>query len=234
VEKANRPSPSSLPNLWPPLQACAPETLARLQAASVNLELAAGERLLTAGDVPNRIVVFSEGVLRVFHAASTEQEFTVKLLRTPVAVGLVEVITGNPWAGSVEALTPAAALELPADALRTEIDRDAALARALLSNLAMLFEGTIRSNRHLGFDDCETRLLRVLLEYADHFGRAGDDGLVLRFPLPLERLAREVGVTRRSIDRAISDLGKAGLVGRNSKGWLVLKDRDAARARVGN
>ena len=233
MEQVARPSPSSLPGLWPPLQACAEETRARLVAASAGTQLTTGERVLTAGEIPDRIVVFSEGVLRVFHAASPEREFTVKLLRAPVAVGLVEVITGNPWAGSVETLTPAAAVELPAWALRAEFGRDASLVRALLSNLAMLFEGTIRSNRHLGFDDCETRLLRVLLEYADHFGRASAGGTLVRFPLSLERLAREVGVTRRSIDRAMAGLTKAGLIGRNLKGWLVLKDPVAARQRVG-
>ncbi|MHB8877656.1 MAG: helix-turn-helix domain-containing protein [Myxococcaceae bacterium] len=101
-----------------------------------------------------------------------------------------------------------------------------------MADLASKFEGTIRSTRHLGFDDCETRLVRVLLEYAEHFGRESAAGVTVRFALSLERLAREVGVTRRSIDRAMAGLSKAGLVERSPKGWLVLRDLAAVRARV--
>ena len=227
------PSPSSLPGLWPPLKACAKETLARLIAASEATQYRAGEAILTIGETSDAVVVLSDGVVRVFHYKEPGVEFTVKLLRAPVAVGLVEVVTGHRWEASIEALLPAAAIVVPNWALRAEIARDAPLARAILAELAQLFEGTIRSNHHLGFDDAETRLLRVLLEYADHFGRPSPEGIVVRYALSLERLAREVGVNRRSIDRAMADLHKARLVERTPKGWLLLRDRDAARTRVG-
>lgn len=228
-----RPSPSSLPALWDPLQACAGPTRDRIVAASQGVTLAAGDLLVQAGAPPDRVVVLSEGVLRVFHVGA-ESQFTVKLLRAPNAVGLVEVLTGHPYAGSVEALVPAAGIVVPARAIREEVEHDAAFARAVLEDLAEKFEGTIRSTRHLGFDDAETRMVRVLLEYAEQFGRpaAAGGGTVIRHALSLERLSREVGVTRRSIDRAMADLTKAGLVERSDKGWLVLKDPTALRSRL--
>ncbi|HEY3450310.1 MAG TPA: Crp/Fnr family transcriptional regulator [Myxococcales bacterium] len=231
--QVQRPSPSALPALWEPLQACAAPTRERLVAAAQGVTLAAGDLLVEAGGAPERVVVLSEGVLRVFHVGA-ESQFTVKLLRAPNAVGLVEVLTGNPYAGSVEALVPTAGIVVPARAVREEVERDDAFARAVLRDIAAKFEGTIRSTRHLGFDDAETRLVRVLLEYAEHFGRpaTGGGGLVVRHALSLERLSREVGVTRRSIDRAVADLTRAGLVERSDKGWLVLKDPAALRSRL--
>ena len=228
-----RPSPSSLPALWEPLQACAAPTRDRLIAAAQGVTLAAFDLLVQAGGAPDRVVVLSEGVLRVFHVGA-ETQFTVKLLRAPNAVGLVEVLTGDPYAGSVEALVPAAGIVVPAPAVREEVEKDAAFARAVLRDIAAKFEGTIRSTRHLGFDDAETRLVRVLLEYAEHFGRPAPAGAgtAVRYGLSLERLSREVGVTRRSIDRAMADLTKAGLVERSDKGWIVLKDPVALRSRL--
>jgi CRP-like cAMP-binding protein len=227
------PSLASLPGLWPPMQACAKETSARLIAASEAVQYRANEPILEIGEAPDRVVVVSEGVVRIFHVKEPGVEFTVKLLRGPAAVGLVEVVTGHTWAASVEALVPSAGIVVPNWALRAELERDPQLARAILGDLSTLFEGTIRANHHLGFDDCETRLLRLLLEYADHFGRPSPEGLVIRFALSLERLAREVGVNRRSIDRAMAALHKARLVERTPKGWLLLRDREAARTRVG-
>ena len=224
-----RPSPATLPSLWAPLQACSAATRDHLISVSQGVELGAGELVLQAGSAPDRVVALSEGVLRVFHVGA-ESQFTVKLLRAPVAVGLVEVLTGNPYAGSVEALVPGAGIAVPAAAIREDVGRDEAFARAVLKDLAEKFEGTIRSTRYLGFDDAETRLVRVLLEYSEHFGRDAPGGTLVRHALSLERLSREVGVTRRSIDRALADLTKAGLVERSDKGWLVLKDLAKMRA----
>lgn len=218
--------------LWPPLRTCAPATLERLAQTAIARRFGAGERVLAAGEAPDQVLLFDEGVVRVFHAQGPGVEFTVKLIRAPCAAGLVEVITGNPWAASIEALAPCSGVGLLAAEIRAALDRDPVLARAALSDLAGRFESTIRSNRHLGFDDCETRVLRVLLEYADHFGRPVPTGLEVRFALSRERLAREVGAARRSIDRALADLKEEGLVELSPKGWLVLLDPDKARSRV--
>jgi len=230
-----RPPPAGqaeLLTLWPPLRSCSAETRARLFAAIVPRQVSAGERVLCAGDPPDQIVLLREGVVRVFHAHGPGVEFTVKLVRAPCAMGLVEVLTGSPWAASIEALVPCAGAGLPAEDLRAALEKDPQLVRAVLADLAWKFEGTILANRHLGFDACETRVLRVLLEYADHFGRPVPAGLEVRFALSRERLAREVGAARRSIDRALADLKKEGLVELSPKGWLVLLDREKARSRV--
>lgn len=217
---------------WKPLDVCRPELLAHLESLVEPLTFSAGERLIEAGAPATGLLLLTEGVVRVFHSRDRETQFTVKLLRAPNAVGLVEALRDTSCVASVEALTPLSAARLPAAGLREAVQSDNAFATALLEDVTAKFEQTIRGYRAMGFDSCDTRLMRVLLEYSDHFGRPDDPGVMIRFPLPRERLAREIGAARRSVDRALEKLAKEGLVELSPKGWQILRDPDALRARV--
>lgn len=218
---------------WAPLEACDPATRSRLTRLATPASFAPGQRLIEAGGMPERVVMASEGVLRVFHARGKDVQFTVKLLAAPDAVGLVEVVRGTPFAASVEALTPVSGVYLPSEALREALVRDPMFAQAVLADLAAKFEGTIHATRALGFDSCDARLARVLLEYAEHFGRPGASQTVVRYALSRQRLARETGSARRSVDRALQRFAAAGVLSLSPKGWLVVNDATRLRAEIG-
>lgn len=217
---------------WRPLETCHPLTRARLERAALPLCLPAGEALLTAGGAGEHVFFLTHGVVRVFHALSEDSQFTVKLLRAPGAFGVLEVLHGLPWAASVEALTPLKGLRVPADTFRAELARDPGLTLGVLDEVASQFEGTIRASRALGFEGCEHRLFRVLLEYAEHFGRPCAEGLVIRYPLSRHRLALEIGAARRSVDRALAGLAADKLLSLSPKGWQVLNDPERLRDRL--
>ena len=212
---------------WPALVAADAVSRERVSAGAVEERLGPGAVLMPAGSAAGRVTLLVDGVVRVFHALSSELQFTVKLLRAPDAVGLVEALRGSPRVASVEALTDLSVIHLPAALILERVRADHAFALAVLEDLAGKFEGTIRAMRSLGFDDCETRLVRVLLEYGAHFGLAEPRGVSIRYPLPRERLARETGSARRSIDRALLHLRGEDLVELSAGGWLVLRNQEA-------
>jgi len=217
---------------WGLMEACAPETRRRLESAAQLLHIPAGDQLLTAGEEADAITLLTEGVVRVFHALAEDCQFTVKLLRAPNSAGLVEVVRGTRWVASIEALTPLEGFRIPAAVIREALETDFAFASRVLADMAAKFEGTIRASRVMGFDGCEQRLIRVLLEYAEHFGRPSTEGLVIRYALSRQRLALEIGAARRSVDRGLAALAKQGLLTLSSKGWQVLHDVEALRARL--
>lgn len=203
-----------------------------MEAAAIPLNVPGGTPLLTAEGVSDGVTLVSQGVVRVFHALSEGCQFTVKLLRAPNAFGMIEVILGRPWVASVEALTPVEGFHIPARVIHEALEEDSRFSRAMLDDLAGKFESTIRASRALGFDECEQRLIRVLLDYAEHFGRPREDGVVIRYPLPRQRLALEIGAARRSVDRALAALTKEGLLSLSPKGWQVLHSLETLRDRL--
>jgi CRP-like cAMP-binding protein len=217
---------------WRFLGTCHPLTQARLERAALPLCLPAGASLLTAEGDAERVFLVTQGVVRVFHARSDDCQFTVKLLRAPSVFGVLEVLHGLPWAASVEALTPLEGCCVPAATFREELAGDHGLTLGVLAEVASQFEGTIRASRALGFEDCEHRLYRVLLEYAEHFGRPCAEGVVIRYPLSRHRLALEIGAARRSVDRALAALAGDKLLSLSPKGWQVLHDPERLRQRL--
>jgi CRP/FNR family transcriptional regulator, cyclic AMP receptor protein len=217
---------------WGPLETCAAATRARLEVAATPLSLPGGVPLLTMNEVADGITLLSQGVVRVFHALSEDCQFTVKLLRAPNALGIIEVVHGTRWIASVEALTPVEGVHIPAQVVRRALKEDPGFALAVLEDLAGKFESTIRASRALGFDGCEQRLIRVLLEYAEHFGRPGEEGWVIKYPLSRQRLALEIGAARRSVDRAMATLATEKLLSLSPKGWQVLHAPDMLRRRL--
>ncbi|HET8632430.1 MAG TPA: Crp/Fnr family transcriptional regulator [Thermomicrobiales bacterium] len=71
-----------------------------------------------------------------------------------------------------------------------------------------------------------TRLAGLLLELDDEFGEADDAGRRIRYRLTQADLARMVGVSRESANRALADFARAGWVGRE-RGRLLVRDRQA-------
>lgn len=211
---------------WGCLGCCAPATLARLEAEARPLEHPAGAAIATTGEAAGGVMLLSQGVVRIFHALSPESQFTVKLLRAPKALGVLEVMHSTRWVASAEALTPLEGLVIPALVFREALAMDHAFTTAVLGDLAASYEGTIRVSRAMGFDGCEQRLIRVLLEYAEHFGRQTPEGLVIRYPLSRQRLALEIGAARRSVDRALAALAEEKLLSLSPKGWRVLHALD--------
>lgn len=217
---------------WQAVQRASPATARALADAAQQVSLRPGEHLLLGGGQAEAVWFVSSGVVRIFQGRPGEPQFTTKVLRAPLTVGIVEVFNRSPYVGSVEVLADSQAVKLSAQAFRDAVDRDPAFARQVLAEVTVRFEGTMRLLGNLGFDDAEVRLCRILLEYARHFGRPTPEGLEIRFPLPRERLAREVGTARRTVDRSLRSLREHDLCWTSPKGWQVLKSLEALQAHL--
>jgi hypothetical protein len=80
----------------------------------------------------------------------------------------------------------------------------------------------------------DERLLILLWQLAERWGRVGPDGVRLPLPLTHETLGKLVGARRPSVTTALSGLARDRLVERTADGWLLRGDpTDALEALVG-
>jgi CRP/FNR family cyclic AMP-dependent transcriptional regulator len=68
----------------------------------------------------------------------------------------------------------------------------------------------------------DDRLCLTLWHLAERWGRVHTDGVVLKLPLPHQRLADLVGAHRPSVTTAMGDLSRAGVLSRRSSGEWIL------------
>jgi CRP-like cAMP-binding protein len=78
----------------------------------------------------------------------------------------------------------------------------------------------------------DERLLIVLWQLAERWGRVGADGVRLPLPVTHDTLARLVGARRPSVTTALGRLARLGMVRRVRGGWMLLGDPREQLARL--
>jgi CRP-like cAMP-binding protein len=78
----------------------------------------------------------------------------------------------------------------------------------------------------LVFRSVRIRVARMLTELAESFGRPDGDRVVIDIPLTQADLATLVGATRQTVNQALGELGREGLVERRCQ-RIVLPNVDA-------
>jgi hypothetical protein len=94
---------------------------------------------------------------------------------------------------------------------------DALVARALRRSRTLAFQLTVAQVKRV-----EDRLLLMLWQLADRWGRVGPEGVLVPVGLTHETLAMLVGARRPTVTTALGRLARAGRVERRGQGWLLL------------
>jgi CRP/FNR family transcriptional regulator len=112
--------------------------------------------------------------------------------------------------------THSVVIRASAEKILSELQRNTAAAHLLLQNFADRLQRAREDAAHLVFDDCNTRLIRVLLQLSQTVAatRRGD-GVELH--ITHHQLAQAVGAARETVSLALTDLRKQNLLrtGRN-------------------
>lgn len=161
-----------------------------------------------AGDC---VYVLKRGIVRI-SSLTGGRELTLALLRKGEVFGEEALLGGAPRDHTAEAYE---------DALVCIVPRDDFVA-LLRQRPDMFFEVTRRvgERQHtlrtrverLLFKGAAARLAQTLLDLAQVHGAPDEDGVTLALRLSQTDLAKLIGVTRESVNTALSELGRRGLV----------------------
>jgi CRP/FNR family transcriptional regulator len=125
---------------------------------------------------------------------------------------------------------PSAVWRIPRVAFEGVVSRRPSLAIRVTRQIGSRFKHVESRVENLVFRDVRTRLVNILLELADDFGRRDEQGAVaIEMPLTQAELAKLIGSTRQSVNQSMRELEAAGLVERRSKRILLRKPDELAR-----
>jgi CRP-like cAMP-binding protein len=193
-----------------------------LIAASRDVRVMPGDKILTAGEPAKAIHLLVEGAARVYYPASGEQsEITVKLFWAPASFGDAESILRTSWAECVEALTPGRVLITPAETYFRLMQSEPSVCFRQYWDVARRFGIAIRTERQANLGEMTDRTIAILLAYAHHFGKDTGDGVLIDFPLTQEEIGKQVGANRRTIVTVLSGLYDKGVVVRSGRRLIV-------------
>jgi CRP-like cAMP-binding protein len=188
----------------------APATLDRLAGLADVLSFDKDGRILEEGDPSEHLFVLLSGVVGVFYSSEDGVDVLVKIFGAPAVFGEMELIFGQPRQEYVECFEPCVVARLPAADFMAYMKADPDACYVMLKDVAARLAIAAYNERALAFLDTNTRLAGLFLSFLEAYGERGDDGVTLKIKLTYEMLARCLGVTVRSIDRAMTEWTKEG------------------------
>ncbi|HEY1097407.1 MAG TPA: Crp/Fnr family transcriptional regulator [Myxococcota bacterium] len=172
-------------------------------------------RILEEGDASEHLFVLIKGVVGVFYSSADGVDVLVKIFGAPAVFGEMELIFGQPRQEYVECFEPCVAARLPAKVFMDFMKNDPHACFTMLKDVSSRLAIAAYNERALAFLDANTRLAGLFLSFLEAYGERTTDGITLRIKLTYEMLARCLGVTVRSIDRAMTDWAREGWLTKN-------------------
>jgi CRP-like cAMP-binding protein len=169
--------------------------------------------VLREGQPSRNAFVLLEGTVRVFHRRR-DREILVKLFGAPAFFGEMEVLTGRPFLENVTTLSPSRVLAIPNEVLSELVSSQPAFSAALLRDLCARLCIATCNERAIAFEDVQTRLANVLLDYASLWGAPTEQGIRIDLKLTQEGLARDLAVTRKAISMTLGKFQKLRVLSR--------------------
>jgi CRP-like cAMP-binding protein len=198
----------------------------RLAAVATVRRYRRGQLLFYEGDPGDSLLLVVEGSLKAVSSSPHGDELLLAVIEPGETVGELAIADGGDRSATIAALTDAAVLRIPREALLAAIERSPALCRALLTSLA----GTIRrltgDAADLVFLDIPRRVAKLLLSLPR------SDGDVVRLALTQTELAERVGSSRQTVNAALQNFQQRGWISVSAH-QIRLVDPTALRRFVG-
>lgn len=162
--------------------------------------------LINEGERADFLHIVVEGMVEMF-ATHDDRETTIGFLRPVSTFILAAVLVDKVYLQSARTLQPSRILMIPAEAIRHVFARDAAFARAVVSELAERYREMVREVKAQKMRIGLERLAAWIIAHGERRGEA----VVATLPFEKVKLASFLGMTRESLSRSFAALAEHGV-----------------------
>ena len=195
-----------------------PESLRVLASRAYVRRFAVGQIVFTEGEPSDHLYVVRSGRVRIFVASAHGDELTLTVLTVGDSIGELSIIDEQPRSASAAAIEATELLTIGADSMRAALTADPSLLWTVAGELAATVRRLTGSAGDMVFLDLPRRLAKLIVAEAT----AGNDG-ALRVELGMSQsgVAARLGVTRQSLNRALTGLARRGWISARGHGYVI-------------
>jgi CRP/FNR family transcriptional activator FtrB len=176
--------------------------------------------LIRENELPDFLHVVVDGTVELF-AGYQGRETTIDIIRPVTTFILAAVVLDAVYLKSARTLSPARILMIPAAAIRDVFSRDAAFARATVTELALRYRGLVRALKNEKLRTSAERVANwVLCADRDQGGNG-----VIDLTYEKRTIASRLGMTPENLSRTLAILARHGL--RTRGRTIAISDRIA-------
>jgi len=179
----------------------------RLAAAAGLHRYRRGQILFVEGDSGDSLLLVVDGTLKAYSPSAEGEEFLLAVVGPGETLGELVLADGGSRSASVAALTDAAVLRLPRQAVLDAAEIWPQVTAALLRSLADVVRRLTGSAADLIFLDLPRRVAKLLM-----FEREAAHSDVFETRLTQEEMGHRVGASRQSVNSALRDFQRRGWI----------------------
>lgn len=194
----------------------------RASVAGTPRRLPHGHVVVRQGEPTSCLFLVTWGAVRLASVSVHGRELVVGLLGPGDLFG-ESALLEEPSPVEARVVGAADLVSIPIERLHDLLQRHPATGEELLRLVAARLHRTSRALEEALSADVPTRVSRRLRDLAENHGVAVPDGVRIGLPLSQDELARMVGTTRETVNRALGGLAARGVV-RSSAGTVVISD----------
>lgn len=207
-----------------------PDELERVASVAIPRSFPRGVRVFHEGDDSDACYVVRSGDLRVTREHSDGRAIALATLGTGDFFGELAMLDGGSRSASVETLTDAELLALPASDMRRVIAKHGNIAAKLIVALTRRLRETNERVARQSFQTVPSRVAGVLSQLiAEEVMPEERDGITVR--MTQADLAQLAGTSRESVSRFLATLERAGVV-RVGRGRVTILEPRRLRAYI--
>ena len=205
------------PDVWSAFRECrlwrtaSDEAVAELARTSRVSDVARGARLATEGEAAEHFGLMVTGRARVFYLGADGRQITFETVEAGQPFAAIGALAGTRYPANVDAATPATVAFVGTQALFELLDREPAVARTLIADLANRVANFTAVVTTLSLD-VPSRVARYVFQRALGSGRPTSTGLEVSLGMKKSDLAMALGTVPETLSRAFAKLADDGIM----------------------
>ena len=209
-----------------------PDAAAALASQLETVEYARGSAIFSEGELGDRLFIILSGKVKLGRHSPDGRENLLAVMGPSDMFGELSVFDPGPRTSSATAVTDVRLGTMDRDGLREWINKRPEIAEQLLRVLARRLRRTNNALADLIFTDVPGRVAKQLLQLAQRFGTQEGGALRVTHDLTQEEIAKLVGASRETVNKALADFAHRGWIRLEGKSVLISdSERLARRAR---
>jgi len=169
--------------------------------------------LFVEGQPTRGLFLICSGQAKLYVNSAEGQSLTLRIVEPGEVLCLSSLIADEPYTVTAETLCPSQVGFLPRLAFLQLMRAHPDVALRVAKHLSMEISKAWEQTRMLALaPDTHAKLIQFLVGWADKHGQATADGLRLTLHMTHEEIARNIGASRESVSRILSDWKQRGVI----------------------
>ncbi|GHG05377.1 transcriptional regulator [Amycolatopsis bullii] len=178
-------------------------------------------------DAPGSVFLIEAGLVKVYVTAGNGKELILGIYGRGELLCELSAMDHAPRSASGKGRTNGTVTEIPGVEFRAFIGRHPAAMQHVLRTVQNRLHRADRERLSYLSDGVRVRVIRTLLDWADHFGRESTGGTEVS-GFSRRDLAQSVAASEKTVDDVLTALTTEGAMATDKK-WFLLRDVDGLR-----